>query len=196
MLNSNVPSILRSLGALPIPVDCLPAGDDLPVYDDQYWGYSQRNLRAAELVRRTPGLYSVFCSNYACGPDSFTLRFYSYVMQGKPMAVVETDGHSGDAGTRTRMEAFLFCVDGDRESHASEAGPMTDFQQLERRRATMSETKRSGATLLVPRMGPSARRSPWPPCAARGSRPSASRSPRERTSGRGAGTLPARSACR
>jgi predicted CoA-substrate-specific enzyme activase len=154
VLNSNVPSILRSLGALPIPVDCLPLTDGLPVYDDQYWGYSQRNLRAAEFVRRTPGLYSVFCSNYACGPDSFTLRFYSYVMQGKPMAVIETDGHSGDAGTRTRMEAFLFCVDGDLESHASEAGAMTDFQSLERNRATMAETKRSGATMLIPRMGP------------------------------------------
>jgi predicted nucleotide-binding protein (sugar kinase/HSP70/actin superfamily) len=33
---------------------------------------------------------------------------------------------------------------------------MADFQALERRRATMSETKRSGATLLIPRMGPSA----------------------------------------
>jgi len=156
VLNSNVPSILRSLGALPIPVDCLPLDGNMPVYDDQYWGYSLRNLRAAELVRRTPGLYSVFCSNYACGPDSFTLRFYSYVMQGKPMAVIETDGHSGDAGTRTRMEAFLFCVDTDLESHASEAGKMADFQSLERRRATMADAKTSGATMLIPRMGPNA----------------------------------------
>jgi len=156
VLNSNVPSILRSLGALAIPVDCLPEPADLPVYDDQFWGYSQRNLRAAELVRRTPGLYSVFCSNYACGPDSFTLRFYSYVMQGKPMAVIETDGHSGDAGTRTRMEAFLFCVDSDRESHASEVGELPDFQRLERRRGSMASAKQSGATLLIPRMGPSA----------------------------------------
>ncbi len=153
VLNSNVPSILRSLGALAIPVDCLPLDSELPVYDDQYWGYSQRNLRAAELVRKTPGLYSVFCSNYACGPDSFTLRFYSYVMQGKPMAVIETDGHSGDAGTRTRMEAFLFCVDGDLESRASEGAPRNDFQGLERRRATMPEAKRTGATMLIPRMG-------------------------------------------
>ncbi|MBI2390839.1 MAG: CoA activase [Deltaproteobacteria bacterium] len=156
VLNSNVPSILRSLGALPIPVDCLPVSDDLPIYDAQYWGYTQRNLRAADQVRRTPGLYSVFCSNYACGPDSFTLRFYSYMMQGKPSAVIETDGHSGDAGTRTRMEAFLFCVDADLESGASLQAPRTDFARLDRQSVTMGEVKRSQALMLLPRMGPSA----------------------------------------
>ena len=119
VLNSNVPTLLRNLGAMAIPIDCLRSRSDTPVYYDQYWAYTQRNLRAAEYVRRTPGLYSVFCSNYACGPDSFTLHFYSYIMQGKPFAVVETDGHSGDAGTKTRMEAFLFCVDTDRKSGAS-----------------------------------------------------------------------------
>ena len=35
-------------------------------------------------------------------------------MEGKPFAVIETDGHSGDAGTRTRVEAFLHCVEEDR----------------------------------------------------------------------------------
>ena len=28
-------------------------------------------------------------------------------MDGKPFAIIETDGHSGDAGTKTRVEAFL-----------------------------------------------------------------------------------------
>jgi len=154
VLNSNVPSILRSLGALPIPVDCLPVADDLPIYEAQFWGYTQRNLRAAEQVRRTPGLYSVFCSNYACGPDSFTLRFYSYIMQGKPSAVIETDGHSGDAGTRTRMEAFLFCVDADLESRASDSSSKTDFARLDAANVTLGDVKRSQALLLVPRMGP------------------------------------------
>jgi predicted nucleotide-binding protein (sugar kinase/HSP70/actin superfamily) len=51
------------------------------------------------------------------------------------------------------MEAFLFCVDSDRESHASERGEVADLQSLERRRATMTEAKKTGATVLVPRMG-------------------------------------------
>ena len=132
VLNSNVPSILRQLGAVPIPVDCLPLDSDGPAFDRQYWGHTQRNLRAAERIRRTSGMYAVFCSNYACGPDSFTLHFYSYIMQGKPYAVVETDGHSGDAGTRTRMEAFLYCVDTDRKSRRHHVESPNDFRKLRR----------------------------------------------------------------
>jgi predicted nucleotide-binding protein (sugar kinase/HSP70/actin superfamily) len=156
VLNSNVPSILRSLGAMPIPVDCMPVPDDTPIYDQQYWAHTQRNLRVAEQVRRTPGLYSVFCSNYACGPDSFTLHFYSYMMRGKPFAVVETDGHSGDAGTKTRMEAFLFCVDTDRKTGASEKNPRTDFAKLEASGVGMRACRDRKLTMLVPNMGPAA----------------------------------------
>ena len=156
VLNSNVPSILRSLGAMPIPVDCLPILDDAPTYHDQYWAFSHRNLRAADTVRRTPGLYSVFCSNYACGPDSFTLQFYTYIMRGKPFAVVETDGHSGDAGTKTRMEAFLYCVDSDVRSGASTRSPRTDITAHERARVSLRDARERNAIVLVPRMGPQA----------------------------------------
>ena len=156
VLNSNVPTILRSLGALAIPVDCLPVPDDMPIFEEQYWAHTQRNLRAAEWVRRTPGLYSVFCSNYACGPDSFTLHFFSYIMQGKPLAVVETDGHSGDAGTKTRMEAFLYCVDTDLKSGASLEARRSDFKAVSERGTSWEETKALKARVLLPRMGSAA----------------------------------------
>ncbi|HOT12177.1 MAG TPA: acyl-CoA dehydratase activase-related protein, partial [Polyangiaceae bacterium] len=153
VLNSNVPNLLRALGALAIPVDCLPVPDDIPRFNDQYWGYTQRNLRAATFVRQTPGLYSVFCSNYACGPDSFTLQFFSYLMQGKPFAIVETDGHSGDAGTKTRMEAFLYCVDSDVRSSASEHNKINDLKALEEVKAPADRVKADQSLLLIPRMG-------------------------------------------
>jgi len=156
VLNSNVPSILRGLGTLPIPVDCLPIPEDMSVYERQYWAYTQRNLRAAEYVRKTPGLYAVFCSNYACGPDSFSLHFFSYVMKNKPFAVVETDGHSGDAGTKTRMEAFLYCVDSDLKSGASERSARSDFAALDRQTTTFRETKAQNALIVIPRMGSAA----------------------------------------
>lgn len=156
VLNSNVPSILRSLGAMPIPVDCLPVPQDAPVFPDQYWAHTQRNLRAADMIRRTDGLYSVFCSNYACGPDSFTLHFFSYIMQGKPFAVVETDGHSGDAGTKTRMEAFLYCVDTDLRSRASTATERKDMVRLAKQNASLRQARDRGAVVLIPRMGPNA----------------------------------------
>lgn len=153
VLNSNVPSILRSLGAMPIPVDCLPIPEDTPVFRDQYWAYTQRNLRAADMIRKTEGLYSVFCSNYACGPDSFTLHFYSYIMQGKPFAVVETDGHSGDAGTKTRMEAFLYCVDTDVRSRASGGTERKDLVRLAKQNSSLGEARERGSIVLIPRMG-------------------------------------------
>ena len=156
VLNSNVPSILRQLGAMPIPLDCLPLDDAAPVYRRQYWSHTQKNLRAAEKVRRTPSLYAVFCSNYACGPDSFTLHFFAYTMQGKPYAIVETDGHSGDAGTKTRMEAFLYCVNTDIKTQTSLARPRRDFAKIEQRRWSWQEARLRGDTVVLPRMGPQA----------------------------------------
>ncbi len=113
VLNSNVPAILREQGAMAIPVDCFPVPDDVPVFDYMYWAQAQRILRAAHQVRRLPGVYALYCSNYSCGPDSFNLHFFAHIMDGKPFAIIETDGHAGDAGTKTRVEAFLHCVAGE-----------------------------------------------------------------------------------
>lgn len=154
LLNSNVPTLLRTLGAVAIPVDCLPIDDASPCYRQQYWSHVQRNLRAAEQVRRTKGLYAVVCSNYACGPDSFGLEFIAYTMSGKPFAVIETDGHSGDTGTKTRLEAFLFCVDLDRAGQRSRRVPTNDFAQIEERRWTFARAKERGDIILLSRMGP------------------------------------------
>ena len=121
VLNSNVPAILREQGAMGIPADCFPLETGAPVLPDMYWGYGQNLLRVAHQVRRTPGLYALYCSNYSCGPDSFNLHFAAYAMGGKPFAIIETDGHSGDAGTKTRVEAFLHCVDEDRRTRNKDA---------------------------------------------------------------------------
>jgi len=158
LLNANVPALLREQGAVGIPVDCTPVDGSVPVFREVFWGYSQTNLRAAHHVRSTPGLYSVFCSNYSCGPDSFNLHFYAYIMDGKPFAVIETDGHSGDAGTQTRIEAFLYCVEADRRAgNASQARARKRLRALEEDRFTLEDVKRTGRLLLIPAMGPNAR---------------------------------------
>jgi activator of 2-hydroxyglutaryl-CoA dehydratase/predicted nucleotide-binding protein (sugar kinase/HSP70/actin superfamily) len=126
VLNSNVPAILREQGAIGIPLDCYPVESGVPVFGDMYWGYGQRILRAAHQIRRTPGQYAVYCSNYACGPDSFNLHFFAHIMAGRPFAIVETDGHSGDAGTKTRIEAFLHCVEQDRQASGGLSGSVDD----------------------------------------------------------------------
>ncbi|MBW2526286.1 MAG: CoA activase [Deltaproteobacteria bacterium] len=155
VLNSNVPAIVREQGAIPIPVDCYPIADEVPVFEDIYWGYAQRNLRAAHQIRRTPGTYSLWCSNYACGPDSFGLHFYAYIMEGKPYAVIETDGHSGDAGTKTRVEAFLYCVKQDLARTEPGASPRR-FKLIENEKDDFEQIRRRKERVLVPRMGPGA----------------------------------------
>ena len=152
VLNSNVPSILREQGAMGIPVDCFPIDSSMPVFNDMFWGYGQRNLRVVHQIRKTPRVYTLWCSNYSCGPDSFNLHFYSYIMEGKPFAVIETDGHSGDAGTKTRVEAFLHCVREDLESTRERAEP-NSFKNMERDTRSLSEIQRRGEHVLIPRMG-------------------------------------------
>ena len=157
VLNSNVPDLLREQGAVAIPVDCYPVSEEIPVLPDIYWGYSQTNLRAARQIRRTPGLYSVFCSNYSCGPDSFNLHFYAHTMEGKPFAIIETDGHTGDAGTKTRVEAFLHCVQTDRRTGVrSVAVEETRLPAIEMDHSSLGEVRDRGELLLIPRMGPTA----------------------------------------
>jgi predicted nucleotide-binding protein (sugar kinase/HSP70/actin superfamily) len=151
ILNSNVPAILREQGALPVPVDCYPVPDEVPLLEDVYWGQGQRTLRAATHVRRQPGVYSLLCSNYSCGPDSFVSHFYAFGHEGKPFALIETDGHSGDAGTKTRVEAFLYCARQDQQIQRS-AGEGPSLSRLERAKRSVEEARRSGETVLVPRL--------------------------------------------
>ncbi len=156
VLNSNVPSILREQGAIGIPIDCFEVRDDSPVFGMMFWGHGQRIMRTAHDVRRMSGVYSVYCSNYSCGPDSFILHFYSHIMEGKPFAIIETDGHSGDAGTKTRVEAFLHCVQQDRCVARNGVGA-NDFLKLELKPMTLKDAASGGRTLLIPMMGPGAR---------------------------------------
>jgi predicted CoA-substrate-specific enzyme activase len=153
VLSSNVPALLREQGALAIPVDCFPVPDEAPLFPNMYWGHAQRILRAAWAIRRTAGLYALFASNYSCGPDSFTLHLFGALMEGKPFAVIETDGHAGDAGTKTRVEAFLHCA---REHRgAGRDHPARAAARLTVERRSVRDVVESGARVLVPCMGPS-----------------------------------------
>ncbi len=150
VLNSNLPAILRDQGAIAIPLDCYPVRSDAPVFPNMFWGHAQRILRAAWQIRRTSGVYALFASNYSCGPDSFTHHLVQDLMDGKPFTVIETDGHAGDAGTKTRVEAFLHCV---REHVASgERSTPRPAERLTVRSATIREIAAKGERVLLPTM--------------------------------------------
>ena len=152
VLNSNVPALLREQGAVAIPVDAYPVDAGAPLFPSMYWGHGQRILRAAWQVRRTEGEYALFTSNYSCGPDSFTLHLFGAIMEGKPFAVIETDGHSGDAGTKTRVEAFLHCA----REHlgGGRRRPPRPADRLTVHSRGIRDLIASGDQVLVPSMGP------------------------------------------
>ncbi len=91
-----------------LPIDALPLADiDVrDVNENMYWEYGQKILAAAKLVGQRPNLHIIFITNFKCGPDSF-LKGYIRPASGKPFLSLQFDGHSNDAGTMTRCEAYL-----------------------------------------------------------------------------------------
>ena len=107
-INLQIPKIFRELGLTVLPLDFLPL-DQVNILQDwpnMYWRYGRRILAAAEIIRQDPRLFSVYITNFGCGPDSFITKFFNKKMSGKPYLQMEIDEHSADAGAITRCEAF------------------------------------------------------------------------------------------
>jgi len=112
-LNLEVPKKLRALGALSIPIDLLPWEEIAvdPLYPFMQWHAGKRILAAAEIVRKTDGLWAVYLSHFGCGPDSFITHYVREALRGKPFLAAELDEHSADAGVITRLEAYLDSIE-------------------------------------------------------------------------------------
>ena len=179
VLNSNVPAILREQGAIAIPVDCYPVRRRRARLRRHVLG-----LRPAQPARRPPGpphagRLQPLLLQLLLRPRQLHLHFYAYVMEGKPFAIIETDGHSGDAGTKTRVEAFLHCVREDlkglRQRRRQDPSRLRAWPA-----SSLTDIRRARRAVLIPRMGPAPRR--WPPPARPG------------RAGRGAAACPTASA--
>ncbi|HOP85892.1 MAG TPA: acyl-CoA dehydratase activase [Syntrophorhabdaceae bacterium] len=108
--NLNIHKKLIDLGVKPIPLDMLPLMEGIEEDEnltDMYWGYGQRILRSATIVKKHDNFYGVYITNFGCGPDSFITHFFKKTIKGKPFLQLEIDEHSADAGIITRLEAFL-----------------------------------------------------------------------------------------
>jgi predicted CoA-substrate-specific enzyme activase len=108
-INLELPKKLRELGTIAIPYDMLELDElvDAALSKDMYWKSGQRILATAKMVKDDPRLYSVYITNFGCGPDSLITHFYSEASGGKPFLQLEIDEHSADAGAVTRCEAYL-----------------------------------------------------------------------------------------
>ncbi|MFC1901532.1 acyl-CoA dehydratase activase [Chloroflexota bacterium] len=117
----NLSDKLRDLDTLAIPLDFLPlaslAKEVSTAHPNMYWKAGQKIMCAARIIARDPRLFGLYVTNFACGPDSYLLNFFSKDTEGKPFLTIEIDEHSADAGIITRCEAFIDTI-----RHASTRG--------------------------------------------------------------------------
>jgi predicted CoA-substrate-specific enzyme activase len=108
-INLELPKKLRDMGVLAIPFDMLPVDEfvDDEMAGEMYWRSGQRILGLARLIKDDTRLFSVYITNFGCGPDSFITHFFKDTLAGKPFLQLEIDEHSADAGAITRCEAYL-----------------------------------------------------------------------------------------
>jgi predicted CoA-substrate-specific enzyme activase len=113
-LNMDLSQKLRKQGILGLPLDFLPLEEEGHHIsgENMYWGYGQKILAAAHLLRRYPNLHPVFMTNFSCGPDAFILHFFQDILGSRPFLELEIDEHTADAGVVTRLEAFWDSIRG------------------------------------------------------------------------------------
>jgi predicted CoA-substrate-specific enzyme activase len=107
--NLNVPVKLREYyGINVLPIDFLPVDDvDITdITDNMFWNYGRKIIAAARFVASRPNLHAIFITNFKCGPDSFIKHFATWAGD-KPYLTLQFDEHANDAGTITRIEAYL-----------------------------------------------------------------------------------------
>lgn len=98
-----VPKKLSSMGVTVIPFDFLPKN---PVKDIP-WYFANYVKLAVELVKDNNNLFLLYINSYSCTIDAFMQNFVRSELKSKPYLLLELDAHTGDAGTQTRLEAFL-----------------------------------------------------------------------------------------
>lgn len=157
LLAAGIPEAIQEDGAITLPADCYPLDGQSPVHKDIYWGYGHRLLRVAYETRRQQGFYPLWLSVYSCGPDSFLIHFFQYLSQGKPYVILETDAYTGQAGFKTRVEAFLYGI---RNYQLPQREQLSDLYHFETKTDLLTEIKSNKSKVIFPWMGEGTRIAP------------------------------------
>jgi predicted nucleotide-binding protein (sugar kinase/HSP70/actin superfamily) len=153
ILNSGVPGILQSLGALAIPIDCYQGDINTNDFNNIYWSCGHESIRVAKRISSLSGIYALFCTNYGCGPDSFIQHFFQDIMNQKPYMIIDNDVRSGDNGIKTRLEAFWDCISNHRKTVDIALKPFNRNNYLPIN-ISIDDVIRDKTKLLVPYLGP------------------------------------------
>ena len=109
-LDAGVPRALRRAGVQALPMDCLAIPSSVPWLERVPWAEVRRSLRAALACRARGDVYPLLLSAFGCGPSSFSEQLFDALLRGHPHMALESDGHGGEAGFVTRVQAFLHTV--------------------------------------------------------------------------------------
>jgi predicted CoA-substrate-specific enzyme activase len=127
----NIPEKLRDMNVLAIPIDFLPlksvAEEVSQSHPNMYWKAGQKILCAGRIIARDPRLFGLYVTNFACGPDSYLVKFFTKETEGKPFLTIEIDEHSADAGIITRCEAFIDTIRNARTRGTSKYIPLVSI---------------------------------------------------------------------
>ena len=127
----NIPEKLRDMNIMAIPLDFLPlasvAGELSKEHPNMYWKAGQKILGAGHIIAQDPRLFGLYVTNFACGPDSYLVKFFSKETEGKPFLTIEIDEHSADAGIITRCEAFIDTIRNARTRGMSKMVPLVSI---------------------------------------------------------------------
>ena len=112
-MNSDIPKKMNEMGVLAVPMDCLPVEETeiWKYFPNTYWKSGQRILGTGEFLKHHNGLFSLYITNFGCGPDSMITHLYKEVLGDMPYLQIEIDEHSADAGIKTRLEAYMDSLD-------------------------------------------------------------------------------------
>jgi predicted CoA-substrate-specific enzyme activase len=142
----NLPEKLRDINILAIPIDFLPlqsvAAEVSRYHPNMYWKAGQKILCAGHIIAGDPRLFGLYVTNFACGPDSYLVKFFSRQTEGKPFLTIEIDEHSADAGIITRCEAFIDTI---RNARTRGTARVFEF-------ASVSSNHRNSRRVYVPYM--------------------------------------------
>jgi activator of 2-hydroxyglutaryl-CoA dehydratase/predicted nucleotide-binding protein (sugar kinase/HSP70/actin superfamily) len=117
VLDAGIHELVAANGALPLPVDCFPVPAGLPGVRRVHWASAGQTLRATAAGAMRGDVYPLLLGAYGCGPNSMVEHLFADLVDDRPHAVLESDGHGGRAGYVTRVQAFLHSVRAWRAAH-------------------------------------------------------------------------------
>ncbi|QEE14272.1 acyl-CoA dehydratase activase [Promethearchaeum syntrophicum] len=141
--SQSIPKKITSMGVTVIPFDFLEK-KSVTTYP---WFFANYVSEAVELVKKHENLFLLYINSYSCTMDAFVQNYVRTEMKSKPYLLMELDAHMADAGTQTRIEAFLEIIKNYRHSLQNTSSSVYHMAKAETENGKAVITTSSGEKL-------------------------------------------------